>query len=166
MKPELSGQAAGKGATPVHVCCILGRVVPMVQGPGCSGGGSGSQGPLHQHQVLFLAHPRLIVHPRISKYVNTSGGGGRTRPACIHRGGGSERKTVFLDGFNEYRMFIVTIPCDLHKRLENSTSILAAPPQSTAKEEDGGEKKQICGATQQDCCALSLLQTQISIRQT
>lgn len=92
--------------------------------------------PFRQQKVLFLAHPCLIVHPSIYKYVNMSsgGGGGITQPACIHRGGGSERppppKTVFLDDFNEYRMFIVTIPCDLHKRLENSTSILAAlrPP--------------------------------------
>lgn len=88
--------------------------------------------PFRQQKVLFLAHPCLIVHPRIYKYVNmsSSGGGGITQPACIHRGGASERtppsKTVFLDDFNEYRMFIVTIPCDLHKRLENSTSILAA----------------------------------------
>lgn len=61
-------------------------------------------------------------------------------------------KIVFLDGFNEYRMFIVTIPCDSHKRLEKSTSIppprlftLLPPhpsiPQSITKEGEEVRKK-------------------------
>lgn len=90
-------------------------------------------------------------------------------------------KIVFLDGFNEYRMFIVTIPCDSHKRQKSTSTLppllctlptlpsLPPPiPQSTTKEEEGvGKKKnQICGETQQDCCALSLLSAQIPIRQT
>lgn len=66
-------------------------------------------------------------------------------------------KIVFLDGFNEYRMFIVTIPCDSHKRQKSTSTLppllctlptlpsLPPPiPQSTTKEEEGvGKKKKI-----------------------
>ncbi len=141
---------------------------------------------LHQHKVLFLAQPRLIVQPSIYKYVNMSGTRHNTARLYTPRRSGEEVsappphphfKIVFLDGFNEYRMFIVTIPCDLHKRLEKSTSTLpplrctlpTLLPQSLKallKKKKGWGKKQICGEAQQDCCALSLLSTQIPIRQT
>lgn len=106
---------------------------------------------LHEQKVLFLAEPCLIVQPSIYKYVNMSGTRHNTARLYTPRRSGKEvsmqpptpppnpttlshptpstnqpSKIVFLDGFNEYRMFIVTIPCDLHKRLEKSTSTL--PP--------------------------------------
>lgn len=124
---------------------------------------------IDQQKVLFLAQPRLIVQPSIYKYVNMSGTRHNTTRLYTPRRSGEEvsapppppptsnpshpPKIVFLDGFNEYRMFIVTIPCDSHKRLEKSTSTTLPPPshtpyppipQSTTKEEEGvrrGEQK-------------------------
>lgn len=115
--------------------CKVEPCLPLKVAGGNSFVPSPSTRALHQQNVLFLAGPRLIVQPSIYKYVNMSGTRHNTARLYTLRRGGEEvstptttttSKIVFLDGFNEYRMFIVTIPCDSHKRLEKSTSTL--PP--------------------------------------
>lgn len=139
--------------------------MPLEVAEGCFVSPPRHPGPTRAQKLLFLARPRLIVQPSIYKYVNKSSSRHTTARLVYteKERRGSERspqlspphppppKTVFLDGFNEYRMFIVTIPCDSHKRLEKSTSILpplpillplSSPiPQSITKEEEGVKKK-------------------------
>ena len=91
--------------------------------------------------MLFLAARGLIVGASIYKYVNTPQ---YSRDARVQ---GSAPQIIFLEGFNEYRMFMNTIPCD-SQRLEESTSTQPPPtppprhphpqfPPSTNKEERG-----------------------------
>lgn len=68
---------------------------------------------------LFLAKVDLIVQPSIYKYVNTS----QRANTHTHISGPNARKCtqiIFLEGFNEYRMFMNTI-CSDSQRLEESS---------------------------------------------
>lgn len=78
---------------------------------------------------LFLAKVDLIVQPSIYKYVNTSQRANtHTRKHTYKR---AERKEVhqiiFLEGFNEYRMFMNTI-CSDSQRLEESLLTTPSSP--------------------------------------
>lgn len=79
---------------------------------------------------LFLAKVDLIVQPSIYKYVNTSQRANTHTHANTHISGPNARKCtqiIFLEGFNEYRMFMNTI-CSDSQRLEESSHTTPSSP--------------------------------------